>query len=632
MGRPYAREVNELKMTYSHALETPIDKLVDFVGMATRTPLYAVGSGGSLTASVLASVIHQEAGFMARYITPMELLNSQISHDASVLVISAGGNNKDILSAFEMSVTAEPANLGVLCASANNRLTRRAELLPHVFLSRAATLKKDGFLATNSLLAMSIWLARAYETAMSLEVGLPSSMDDLVHSHMDEQGFVTKLGESITEIAGRSTVIALYDNIGKVAAMDLESKLVEAGLCNVQLSDYRNFAHGRHNWIDKNPDNTAVISIISPECRALASKTMRLVPNNVPAAEISTERTGLAGILSLLIQVMYAIKMFGDSRGIDPGRPSVAEFGRRIYRIGMPKPKIDVSAREVAIKRKFGAVNKDAFEVHLQILEQFVRRIEKMSFDAVVFDYDGTLCDAPRRRDVPSSETSGMLAALVQKGVPVGIATGRGRSIKVVLRKIIPKKSWHRVFVGYYNCADVASLDEDDAPDINSSTDPDLARLADYLIERGIITMETMEERPNQISLHARRLTAMNLIREINTSNPQMLTRVKIVESGRSVDILPARVSKTAILVAIKKAFGCRNILCIGDQGLWPGNDSELLSTPFSLSVDKTSRDPNSCWNLAPLGYVGERATQYYMDLMYIQNKKIQIKYIQEYM
>ena len=33
--------------------------------------------------------------------------------------------------------------------------------------------------------------------------------------------------------------------------------------------------------------------------------------------------------------------------------------------------------------------------------------------------------------------------------------------------------------------------------------------------------------------------------------------------------------------------------LCIGDRGQWPGNDFELLSTPFSLSVDEISNDPD---------------------------------------
>ena len=63
---------------------------------------------------------------------------------------------------------------------------------------------------------------------------------------------------------------------------------------------------------------------------------------------------------------------------------------------------------------------------------------------------------------------------------------------------------------------------------------------------------------------------------------------------------------------------GGRNdqILCIGDQGCWPGNDHELLSTPLSLSVNVTSADPERCWNLAPCGISESRATIGYLRLL----------------
>lgn len=632
MGRPYAREVDEFEYTYSHALDTSIDTLTDFVGMATRTSLYGVGSGGYFTASVIATTMHEEAGFMAKHVTPLEFINSRIARSASVLVISAGGNNKDILAAFDKAVITEPANLGVLSASVNNRLTKRAESLSRVFLHQGTIpLKKDGFLATNSLIAMSIWLARAYAAATPLRADLPSSLDKLLHPKMSTQDSKTMLEEKMVVLARKSTIVVIYDVLGKAAAVDLESKLVEAGLNNVQLADYRNFAHGRHNWIRKNSNSTGVIFLTNPCCRSLATKTMRLVPSNIPVVEIGTDSSGSAGMLSLLIQVMYAVKVFGDFRGIDPGRLGVAEFGRKIYSIGMPKTKTNVGLEEVVIRRKFGTLINGSLKTHRIELQQFLHRLTKTPLDGIVFDYDGTLCDTPHRQNLPSPETVNVITALV-KEIPVGIATGRGRSVRNALREIIPKKFWPNVFVGYYNCANIATLDVDNVPDVDSTTDPALANFISYLIKNNIVHRSAIEERPKQISLIGGSLTAIDLIREIHTLHPQTPNSVKIVESGRSVDILPVDVSKIKILNMIKKDLGHENVLCIGDQGLWPGNDFELLSTPFSLSVDKTSKDPNSCWNLAPLGYIGERAVKYYFSLMSVQNNKIQIKYVPEYL
>ncbi|MCE2499198.1 MAG: hypothetical protein J4F28_09520, partial [Nitrosopumilaceae archaeon] len=131
-----------------------------------------------------------------------------------------------------------------------------------------------------------------------------------------------------------STIVVLHDAAGKPAAADLESKLVESGVRNVQPADYRNFAHGRHNWIGKHPQDTGVIMLTSLRCKRLAESTAGLLPPGIPVVRLNTELDGYAGMLSLLIQGMCAVGELGTQSGIDPGRPGVAEFGRKLYGMG----------------------------------------------------------------------------------------------------------------------------------------------------------------------------------------------------------------------------------------------------------------------------------------------------------
>ena len=630
MGRAYAREMDELAGTYSHALDSPIGELTQFVGAAARTPLCAVGSGGSMTACALASILHElGTGFMSKSVSPLEFLNSNTAQGASVLLVSAGGSNKDILSAFDWAVATEPINLGVLCASADNRLTGRAGDIPSVHMCGGPIpTKKDGFLATNSLVAMSVWLTRAYHDVTASGRDLPHSLEELLCAGGAGSAPEVSPKERISALASRPTIMILYDMMGKVAAADLESKLAESGLRNVQLSDYRNFAHGRHNWIARNPGDTGMLALIGPSCKNLAERTIRLIPDDIPAVRISTELSGAAGMLALLIESMRMVGILGEFDGIDPGRPNVAKFGRRIYNLGMPGMQRSEDLREIAIRRKFGPVAADRLITIQTHLERFLHRMTAATFDAVVFDYDGTLCDLPRSPDYPRPETADMLSKLVGEwGIPAGVATGRGRPVRKRLREILPEKLWHGVYVGYYNCSEVATLDVDGAPDVDSPTAPELTCLAEYLERCNIMTAgDDLDVRPNQISLSVDGLGALDLIRRLQTCNPQALNKVKIVESGHSVDILPAGVTKTAILERIRNNTECQNILCVGDQGMWPGNDYELLATQFSLSVAKTSRDLDSCWNLAPAGYTGERAARYYFDLMSLHDNKVQIK------
>ena len=102
--------------------------------------------------------------------------------------------------------------------------------------------------------------------------------------------------------------------------------------------------------------------------------------------------------------------------------------------------------------------------------------------------------------------------------------------------------------------------------------------------------------------------------------------RLLILESSRSVDIIKRpEVSKLNILNYLEAELKIRNLplnqLCIGDKGKWPGNDFELLSTPFSLSVNEVSLDLNTCWNIAPLGIKNSDACLFYLQSISYKKK-----------
>ena len=67
--------------------------------------------------------------------------------------------------------------------------------------------------------------------------------------------------------------------------------------------------------------------------------------------------------------------------------------------------------------------------------------------------------------------------------------------------------------------------------------------------------------------------------------------------------------------------------LCIGDYGSVEGNDYELLTSMYSLSVDKVSKNTESCWNIAPSGIYGLDATLYYLSRMKANEGKMTCKF-----
>ena len=93
---------------------------------------------------------------------------------------------------------------------------------------------------------------------------------------------------------------------------------------------------------------------------------------------------------------------------------------------------------------------------------------------------------------------------------------------------------------------------------------------------------------------------------------------VQILESDHSIDIIPKNVSKLSIVnfcQVREKELGIEgNYLCLGDKGMWPGNDYKLLGASLSLSVDEVSLEEDTCWNLASMGLSNVEATEEYLD------------------
>ena len=161
------------------------------------------------------------------------------------------------------------------------------------------------------------------------------------------------------------------------------------------------------------------------------------------------------------------------------------------------------------------------------------------------------------------------------------------------------------IVLGYYNGSDIASLDEEEKPDKTKPLHESLSVIKRRLEELNIIA----EESPNQLSFGSNGENSWQTLKgrlcnEIMLLN---LPDIQMVESSHSIDIIPRKEgSKNNIITFCKHRCKELNIkqdfLFIGDKGQWPGNDYELLSNSYSLSVDEVSADFETCWNICPAG------------------------------
>jgi hypothetical protein len=265
--------------------------------------------------------------------------------------------------------------------------------------------------------------------------------------------WLSDLEATIERIGVRRHLIVLFGELGRPAAIDLESKFSEVGLASVQLADFRNFAHGRHNWLDKHPADTLVVSIEVGQEALLAARTLRLLPPEIPVMRMSVKQDFHLGAAIAMIAVMRLTGAFGILRGLDPGRPGVPSYGSRLYRLNAWQARsTKVSIPEISVVRKSHlSLNElrrsGKVDQWLAHFGAFIKLLSNLSFSSLALDYDGTLCDKRDRFRGVGTQMSDSLEALLKSQIPILVITGRGKSVGDALRNALAQKYWELVRV-----------------------------------------------------------------------------------------------------------------------------------------------------------------------------------------
>jgi hypothetical protein len=184
------------------------------------------------------------------------------------------------------------------------------------------------------------------------------------------------------------------------------------------------------------------------------------------------------------------------------------------------------------------------------------------------------------------------------------------------LQHAVPRGLWNRAWVGYYNGGYIAPLEQtvEEAVRVPGKALRAVLKLLEG--DARLSALATLSARQPQVTVEPKNgldsdaVFALVQQRLALGADP----RVRVVRSSHSIDVLAPGVSKVALLEHLKPRLAMsQELLCIGDRGQFPGNDFALLATQHSLSADEVSPDAESCWNLAPAGAKGSRATLGYL-------------------
>ncbi len=619
MGKAYSDEITDLPRSLEWASSLPIENLSRAVYDCAGKGAIVVGSGGSYTVAAYVAMLHElMTGHLSRAATPLDAIVSLGSIDASCVLLSAEGKNKDILTAAERARV-------LLGKGVALTLTIQNPLLEYCDLSGVATpigfdmpWQKDGYLATNSLVCMMALFARAYLN------------DEFDFSLINAEWIASirkKLASSraIDAIANGANVIVLYGTAGRIGAVDFESKFSEAGLGFCQPVDFRQFAHGRHLQLSC-ATPPVVIALGNAVDAVLTDSSMSFFPAQVQTYRICLpDEIPLAELVGV-VHVMLVIEAVALRRGIDVGQPMVPSFGRELYgmNIGaMLAPRPQELAPYLLRKTLTPFNGQENYLAWIDAAFEFVERLEKAEIRGLVCDFDGTCCYTPRRFSGLDLRLVEQIERITQGGVKLAFASGRGDSLQADLRQKLHKNTWANILVGYCSGSVISWLDE---PFAELNHDERFVELASWLAKRFLIpSLSAIKMCGDQMSIRVRsnRPKERIVMAIANWIQDSGYSGWRVFCSEHSVDVLTESTGKLNVVETLSRlaeADSNSQVLRLGDSGQLGGNDYELLSEGLGLSVASVSPSMTACWNFLPEAEHGVAGMYRYLSSLVVEN------------
>ena len=329
-----------------------VSKLREFLLAEPTKPMLFVGNGGMQ--GHFASMLYEQNAGIGRPLTPFMLraISDEALRNCRCLLMSSGGHNIDIKDATKRMAAVNKANTGGFTGVASKENILIKLLDPDkIFLfprSKDGVFPK-GFISVCEQFYRDALFYKAFtgkSAAEQMTVNLePTHCYHYELNHSDGP---------LTPLSSIKHYLILHGGMGTTAAHYIESVLAEGGMESAQVTDYRNFCHGRFIFASNHTrhqtkkhtleeSDTAVILLVSPEERIIAENIRKTVPNadwqvlpnETPVITISSDYTDALAAIDLHIKSSVFIADLAENHlNNNPFNPNNFSHVRKEYPIG----------------------------------------------------------------------------------------------------------------------------------------------------------------------------------------------------------------------------------------------------------------------------------------------------------
>jgi len=300
--------------------------------------LIVIGSGASFSAAKAIQQIFQPPNnnLSVHAFTPYQYI-LKVNEAYPICIISSSGTNPDVKSCFKKAVNNKCRKILLLTTNENSYLAEQVNNYKNGCLIPIKTLKDEkGFVGVYSMMASICVLAKfLFHTNWKDDYNqflTKENLEDLIIAN------IKKIHKNIKEKLKKHKhnepkyhVIALGTNWSEPALCDFESKIVECNLGTIEISELKNFTHGRYINLYKNLENKFVVIFKTPETKKLSNFLEVRLSEITPTFVLETNHDKFIGMIDLFIQMLIFVNELGKYYNQDPSKPGFPKMAKGLY-------------------------------------------------------------------------------------------------------------------------------------------------------------------------------------------------------------------------------------------------------------------------------------------------------------
>ena len=311
-----------------YADQVDISGFHDFLFGKTETPMFFVGNGG--TKGHYGAMLYGMNKSVGLCITPYLLssLSDDTIRNSRFLLMCGKGKSMDGDYAAQKLLELNPDNTALFTFNPDpkeNKVSQRFQDKSKVFLFPH---DMDGFISSQKKFFAHALLYRAFTEKSLKDFHVDLSPDKCYQYQLNNST------EKITPPNKINHFLVLYGGWSEPVAMDFESVLAETGMASAQLTDYRNFCHGRFIFASNHTrhkakehrledSDAAMVFLITPRERRIVEYLRKIaIPSKMPILIVETEYDSPLATIDLLVKTNVFLADLGEKGyGINPNSP-----------------------------------------------------------------------------------------------------------------------------------------------------------------------------------------------------------------------------------------------------------------------------------------------------------------------